>query len=77
MIQLMKAIGNGNANLFWEHDLMPDKKPTKESLPEERKKFIQAKYQQQCFSHKHPLANNKKELNEVRKETSSLHALNT
>ena len=64
-LQLMKAIGNGNANQFWEHDLLPIQKPTKDSLPEDRKKFTQLKYQQRHYSNQHEKAHNKKMLNEV------------
>ena len=60
----MKAIGNGNANLFWEHD--PSiQKPTKETLPEERKKFAQCKYQRRYYSKQHAKADSKRALNEV------------
>ena len=61
----MKAIGNGNANLFWEHDLLPIQKPTKDSLPEDRRKFTQLKYQQRHYSNQHAQAHNKKMLTEV------------
>ena len=72
-LQLMKAIGNGNANLFWEHDLLPIQKPTKDSLPEDRKKFTQLKYQQRRYSNQHSQAHNKKMLNEVGFYRSNQH----
>ncbi|KAK7473392.1 hypothetical protein BaRGS_00035365, partial [Batillaria attramentaria] len=65
LIELMKEIGNGNANLFWERDLMPCQKPSRDSLPEERKQFAQLKYQQRHYSNKHPQAGNKRQLNEA------------
>lgn len=65
LIELMKEIGNANANLFWEHDLMPVQKLLKDALPEERKQFAQLKYQQRHYSNQHDQAHSKKQLNEA------------
>lgn len=71
LIELMKEIGNRNANLFWEHDLMPCQKPHPDSLPEERKKFAQLKYQQRYYASKHAQAGHPRQLNEALLAVSS------
>ncbi|KAL8617167.1 hypothetical protein ACOMHN_014337 [Nucella lapillus] len=65
LIELMKAIGNANANLFWEQDLLPVQKIAKDSLPEERKIFAQLKYHTKQYANHHPLAHDKTQLCEM------------
>ncbi|XP_076446145.1 arf-GAP with Rho-GAP domain, ANK repeat and PH domain-containing protein 1-like isoform X4 [Babylonia areolata] len=75
LIELMKAVGNGNANLFWEHDLLPIQKIARDSLPEQRKTFAQLKYQSKRYSNQHPLAHDKRKLNEALLQVSSTNDL--
>ena len=61
----MKAVGNGNANVFWEHNLSPNQKPSKDSETNQRKTFAQTKYQKRQYSNQHPDANFQNRLNQV------------
>ncbi|XP_025084888.1 arf-GAP with Rho-GAP domain, ANK repeat and PH domain-containing protein 1-like isoform X4 [Pomacea canaliculata] len=71
LIELMKAVGNSHANQLLEHKLQPGQKPTKDSLPEERRKFAVSKYQHRSFCNKHPLSSDKRRLNEALLQVAS------
>ncbi|ESO89466.1 hypothetical protein LOTGIDRAFT_165061 [Lottia gigantea] len=54
LIELMKAIGNANANNFWEHELIAELKIEPDSTSEKRKEFIQNKYKYKRYCRLHP-----------------------
>ncbi|XP_052078115.1 arf-GAP with Rho-GAP domain, ANK repeat and PH domain-containing protein 1-like isoform X6 [Mytilus californianus] len=55
LIELMKAIGNENANKFWESRLQAVHGINTESSPMNRKQFIQDKYERKLWIDQHPL----------------------
>ncbi|CAC5426180.1 ARAP1 [Mytilus coruscus] len=55
LIELMKAIGNENANKFWESRLQAVHGINTESSPINRKQFIQDKYERKLWIDQHPL----------------------
>ncbi|VDI32247.1 Arf-GAP with Rho-GAP domain, ANK repeat and PH domain-containing protein 2 [Mytilus galloprovincialis] len=55
LIELMKAVGNENANKFWENRLQAVHGINTESSPINRKQFIQDKYERKLWIDQHPL----------------------
>ncbi|XP_071151615.1 arf-GAP with Rho-GAP domain, ANK repeat and PH domain-containing protein 2-like, partial [Mytilus edulis] len=55
LIELMKAVGNENANKFWESRLQAVHGINTESSPINRKQFIQDKYERKLWIDQHPL----------------------
>ncbi|XP_071088422.1 arf-GAP with Rho-GAP domain, ANK repeat and PH domain-containing protein 1-like isoform X2 [Haliotis cracherodii] len=64
LIELMKAIGNDNSNVFWEFDLSPEEKIDPESSMDERKQFITTKYKDKAYCRRHPSSADTRLLNE-------------
>ncbi|XP_067664106.1 arf-GAP with Rho-GAP domain, ANK repeat and PH domain-containing protein 1-like [Haliotis asinina] len=64
LIELMKAIGNANSNMFWEFDLLPEHKIAPDSTMEERKTFITTKYKEKKFCRLHQSSADTRLLNE-------------
>ena len=62
----MVTIGNANANLFWAGKLPPSEAIQSNELMDSRKDFITKKYIERRFANKHPLANLKPALGEVK-----------
>ncbi|KAK6173548.1 hypothetical protein SNE40_016977 [Patella caerulea] len=78
LIELMKAIGNANANSFWESDLLPEQKIDKDSSTEQRKHFIQNKYRHKRHCQLHPAHQDVDILNqELLKSAGSDNVLDT
>lgn len=65
IIQLIKAIGNRNANDFWEHSLPPDKRINSDTPAPQRKAHIENKYKAKLYCDKISISDNQKVLNEV------------
>lgn len=64
LIEMMKQIGNYNANLFWEKHLRAKACFNKDMEPAQRKQHLEKKYGERKYIDKHPLSENKHSLNE-------------
>ncbi|XP_033742367.1 arf-GAP with Rho-GAP domain, ANK repeat and PH domain-containing protein 2-like isoform X2 [Pecten maximus] len=64
LIEMMKQIGNYNANLFWEKHLRAKNCFNQDMEPAQRKQHLEKKYEERKYIDKHPLSDNKHSLNE-------------
>lgn len=64
---MMKAIGNGNANDFWQHELPPDKRINTDTSAAQRMALIENKYKAKLYCDRSGISDNQKVLNEVTK----------
>lgn len=65
LFQLIVAIGNENANNFWEFDMLSDMEIEDETSAQQRKHHIEEKYKHRKFCRLHPKNANKTALNQV------------
>jgi hypothetical protein len=65
IFQLIKAIGNRNANDFWEYSLPPDKRINTDTSAPHRKAHIENKYKTKLYCDQISISDNQKALNEV------------
>ncbi|XP_056013170.1 arf-GAP with Rho-GAP domain, ANK repeat and PH domain-containing protein 1-like isoform X4 [Ostrea edulis] len=70
LVELIKAIGNRNANAFWEHSLPPDKRINSDTPAPQRKAHIENKYKAKLYCDKISISDNQKVLNEMLLELS-------
>lgn len=68
---MMKAIGNRNANDFWEYHLSPDKRINSDTSSATRMAHIEDKYKAKLYCDKSIISDNPRVLNEV--NTCTLH----
>lgn len=71
LFQMMKAIGNRNANDFWEYHLSPDKRINSDTSSATRMAHIEDKYKAKLYCDKSIISDNPRVLNEV--DTCTLH----
>lgn len=64
LIEMMKAIGNGNANDFWQHELPPDKRINTDTSAAQRMALIENKYKAKLYCDRSGISDNQKVLNE-------------
>ncbi|XP_021342197.1 arf-GAP with Rho-GAP domain, ANK repeat and PH domain-containing protein 2-like isoform X1 [Mizuhopecten yessoensis] len=64
LIEMMKQIGNHNANLFWEKHLRAKSGFNQDMESAQRKQHLENKYENRKYIDKHPLSDNKPALNE-------------
>ncbi|KAK3100486.1 hypothetical protein FSP39_020867 [Pinctada imbricata] len=65
LIEMMKVIGNDNANAFWEKNLSDSERINEATPPDLRKTHIEDKYKRGKFSDIHAMAENPRLLNEM------------
>ncbi|XP_062580578.1 arf-GAP with Rho-GAP domain, ANK repeat and PH domain-containing protein 1-like isoform X2 [Saccostrea cucullata] len=65
LIELMKAIGNKNANEFWEKSLPQDTRINSDTSAPHRKAHIENKYKAKLYCDKISISDNQKALNEM------------
>ncbi|XP_078325603.1 arf-GAP with Rho-GAP domain, ANK repeat and PH domain-containing protein 2-like isoform X9 [Crassostrea virginica] len=64
LIEMMKAIGNRNANDFWEYHLSPDKRINSDTSSATRMAHIEDKYKAKLYCDKSIISDNPRVLNE-------------
>ncbi|XP_060080907.1 arf-GAP with Rho-GAP domain, ANK repeat and PH domain-containing protein 1-like [Ylistrum balloti] len=64
LIEMMKQIGNDNANMFWEKHLRSKSAFNQDMEPAQRRQHLEKKYEERKYIDKHPLSDNKLSLSE-------------